>query len=349
MGYEPNWDEWDNLHLILDERLSGFLRFYKNFVMDGYQLTDPLLGLWVSVGQAGLNFAYVNGYELKQTNAVFAALVDAATNYIYLHFTKTVDPGGGYSAITLDITVNQTGIDPGDAINLGEVDTNFGVITAIRQENNKFKIHTSQLDEDIDGNLKKIERLTLQRGAAFPVIPAPVQSELFWRTDLAQLYVYDGAMWQPLTPGAPPGAVIFTASLLGPPILTGEMVYVGPTPPSIPLHVTQAIATAMATAEVVGAAMGPVLPGFPGQFATWHGNPCTVFYETAVPPAIPPVPGRKVWLSNLTPGAVTTLPPANPCARKVLGVITDNSMFGPWPANPYLTIMWAPEPTIWVP
>jgi hypothetical protein len=316
--------------------------------MGGYQLTDPALGLFVQVGQAGLNLAYCNGYELKQNNAVFAPLVDATTNYIYLHFTKTVDPGGGYSAITLDITVNQTGIDPGDAIKLGEVDTAAGVITVIREENNKYRIHTAQLDEDIDGNLKKIERLTLQRGAAFPVVPAPVQSELFWRTDLLQLYVYDGAVWQPLTPGAPPGAVIFTASPLTPPILTGEMVYVGPTPPSIPLHVTQAIATALATAEVMGAAMGLTVPGFPGPFATWHGNPCTAFYETAAPPVVPPVPGRKVWLSKLTPGAVTTLAPANPCARKVLGVITDNSAFV-WPGNPYLTVLWAPETTIWVP
>lgn len=347
MGYEPNWDEWDNLHLILDERLSGFLRFFKNFVMDGYQLSDPMLGLWVSVGQMGLNVAYCNGYELKQTNAVLAALADASTNYIYLHFTKTVDPGGGYSAIALDITVNQTGVDPGDAIKLGEVDTLAGVITAIRTENNKFKIHTSQLDEDIDGNLYRINRLTLQRGTVFPVTPAPIQSELFWRTDLLQLYVYDGVAWQPLTPGAPPGAVIFTASPLAPPILTGEMVYVGPTPPSVPLNVTQAIALAMATAEVVGAAMGPVMPGFPGSFATWHGNPCTAYYE-AVAPVIPPVPGRKVWLSKFTPGAVTTLAPPNPCARKVLGVIADNSVFA-WPANPYLTVLWAPEPTVWVP
>jgi hypothetical protein len=117
--------------------------------MGGYQLTDPMIGLFVRVGQPGLNLAYCNGYELKQTNAVLSALADASTNYIYLHFTKTVDPGGGYSAIAVDITVNQTGIDPGDAIKLGEVDTAAGVITVIREENNKYRIHSAQLDEDV--------------------------------------------------------------------------------------------------------------------------------------------------------------------------------------------------------
>ena len=56
----------------------------------------------------------------------------------------------------------------------------------------------------------------------------------------------------------------------------------------------------------------------------------------------------KGKVKKITPGAVTTLAPANPCARKVLGVITDNSVFA-WPGNPYLTVVWAPEPTIWVP
>ncbi len=351
MSYETKWDEWDNLHLILDERLSGFLRFIKNFVMGGYGLTDPALGLFVQVGQLGLNVAYCNGYELKQMDAVFAPLVNAPTNYIYLHFTKTVDPGGGYLAITLDITVNQTGVAPvdGNFIKLGEVDTAAGVITAIREDDNRYKIHTSQLDDDIEGNRRFINRLTLQRGAAFPVTPAPIQSELFWRTDLLQLYVFDGVVWQPLTPGAPPGAVIFTVNPLGLPVLMGEMMYVGPNPPATPGTVTQAIALAMATAEVVGAAMAPFTPpGAPGPFMTWHGTTGTAFYETAAPPVVPPIPGRKVWLSKLTPGAVTTLAPANPCARKVLGVITDNSVFA-WPMNPYLTVLWAPEPTIWVP
>ena len=350
MGYNTTWDEWTNLALLLDERVSGFLRREKNFVMGGYGLSDPLITPppTVEIGQPGLNCAYCNGYELKQTNSVFAPLADNATNHVWLHFTKTVDPGGGYMAIAIDIVVN-AGADPGDAIKLGEVDTAGGVIAAIRNADNRYHIHSAQMDDVLEGNLQHISRLTLQRGAAFPVTPAPVQSELFWRTDLLQLYVYDGGVWQPLTPGAPPGAVIFTANPIGPPILPGEMVYVGAPPgPPLPLTVTQAIALAMATAEVVGASMGLVIPGFPGPFSTWHGNPATVFYETAVPPAIPPVPGRKVWLSKLTPGAVTTLAPANPCARKVLGVITDNSVFA-WPMNPYLTVLWAPEPTIWVP
>jgi len=300
------------------------------------------------VGQFGLNFAYVNGYELKQTNSSFQPLVDATTNYVYLSFTKTVDPGGGYQAITLGYVVNQTGIPPVDSIKLGEVDTAAGIITTIRNENNKFHLHSSQMDDDIDGNLNSINRLVIQAGAAYPTIPAPIAGELFFRTDLLQLYVFDGGIWQPLTPGAPPGSLIFTADPGGPPISPGEMVYVGPNPPAFPLTVTQAIATAMATAEVVGASLGPVPPGAPGPFGTYHGNAVTAFYELVAPPAIPAVPGAKVWLSKFTPGAITTLAPPNPTARKVLGVITDNSVFA-WPGNPYLTILWAPEPTIWVP
>lgn len=35
-------------------------------------------------------------------------------------------------------------------------------------------------------------------GTAFPVVPTPVDGQLFWRTDLKQFYVYDGALaqWQ---------------------------------------------------------------------------------------------------------------------------------------------------------
>lgn len=305
--------------------------------MGGYQLTDPALGLFVQVGQAGLNIAYCNGYELKQTNAVFAPLVDTTTNYIYLHFTKTVDPGGGYSAITLDITVNQTGIDPGDAIKLGEVDTAAGVITFIREENNKYRIHTAQLDENIDGNLKSINRLVVQGGFAFPTVPAPIAGELFYRTDLAQLYYFDGVLWQPITPGGAPGVVQFFA---GAPVAIGEVVYMSPVPNTI----LPAIASAMATAEALGAATAPILPGPTGPVMTGHGIPVPTFCENGL--AL--LPGQKVWLSKTLAGAVTNIPPANPTARKVLGVISDPSMYVTI-VNPYATVVWAPEPTIWVP
>ena len=350
MSYNASWDEWTNLALLLDERVSGFLRREKNFVMDGFQLSTGF-GLFAQVGQVGLNVAYCNGYELKQTYPIAPPLVPVAPatlgQPVYLEFTKTVDPGGGYLSIAIFLTVGPPAT-PSDWIKLGEVDTDAVGVIAVRNEDNRYHLHSAQMDDVLEGNLQHISRLTLQRGAAFPVAPAPVQSELFWRTDLLQLYVYDGGIWQPLTPGAPPGAVIFTANPLGPPILPGEVAYVGPNPPAAPGTVTQAIALAMATAEVVGAAMGPVLPGFPGPFMTWHGTTGTAYYEIAAPPVVAPVPGRKVWLSKLTPGAVTTLAPANPCARKVLGVITDNSVFA-WPGNPYLTVVWAPEPTIWVP
>lgn len=345
MGYNLTWDEWTNLALLLDERVSGFLRREKNFVMDGYGLSDPALGLVVEVGQFGLNVAYCNGYELKQINAVFAALVDAATNHVYLAFTKTPDPGGGYLAITISIVVNQTGVAPADSIKLGEVDTAGGVIVAIRNEDNRYHIHSSQMDDNIEGNLKSINRLVIQAGVSFPTTPAPIAGEMFFRTDLAQLYVYDGVIWQPITPGAPPGAVIFTADPLGPPISPGEVVFVTPT---APLNtVTQAIATAMVTAEVVGASLGPLPPGIPGPFMTGHGTTGMAFMEPLGPlPGV--VSGAKVWLSKFVPGSATTVPPPNPCARKVLGVITDPTIYVPG-VNDYTTVLWSPEPTIWVP
>ena len=341
-GYNNTWDEWDNLHLLLDERVSGFLRRELNFVMDGYQLTDPALGLVVEVGQLGLNLAYCNGYELKQNNSSFHGLVDATTNYVYLAFTKTVDPGGGYSAIALAIVVNQTGVPPTDSIKLGEVDTAAGIISAIRNENNKYHIHSAQMDDDIDGNLNTINRLVIQAGSSFPTTPAPIAGELFFRTDLTQLYVHDGAVWQPLTPGTPSGTIILTADPLGVPILPGEIVYVTPTAPLD--TVTQADAIAMATAEAIGVSTAVIAPGTPGPFVAGHGTPVTVFMgPTTVPPLLP---GQKVWLDQGPIGAATNVPPPNPTARKVLGVVTDPTA---WPGVPYANILWSPEPTIWVP
>jgi hypothetical protein len=329
MGYATNWDEWDNLHLILDQRLSGFLRFIKNFVMDGYGLSDPSISPppTVEIGKPGLNFAYCNGYELKQTDSVFAPLVDATTNYIYLHFTKTVDPGGGYSAIAIDITVNQTGIDPGDAIKLGEVDTLAGVITAIREENNKYKIHTSQLDEDIDGNLHHIGRLTLQKGVAFPATPAPQASELYFRTDLGQLYVYDGAVWQALTPGPPPGVLLFFSSV---PVLPGDVVIF-----SAPNTVSQGLANTIPNSQVIGVAQTPIFPGpIPGQVLTWQGQTTTAFFE----PGLALAPGQDVFLSNTIPGALTNVPPLpGICVQKKVGIISDPTAYAP--ANLYAIIL----------
>lgn len=330
MGYAANWDEWDNLHLILDQRLSGFLRFIKNFVMDGYGLSDPSISPppTVEIGKAGLNVAYCNGYELKQTDSVFAPLVDATTNHVYLHFTKTVDPGGGYSAIAIDITVNQTGVDPGDAIKLGEVDTLAGVITAIREENNKFKIHTSQIDEDIDGNLHHIGRLTLQKGVAFPISPAPQASELFFRTDLGQLYVFDGVVWQALTPGPPPGMINFFAVA---PILTGEVVIC-----VLPNTVAQGIATTFANAQVMGVAAAPIFPGpIPGPVVTYQGQTATAFFE----PGLVLLPNQDVFLSLTIPGALTNVPPqVPPCIQKKVGIVVDPTGYVS-PGNPYAGII----------
>jgi hypothetical protein len=167
---------------------------------------------------------------------------------------------------------------------------------------------------------------------------------MFFRTDLTQLYVHDGAVWQPLTPGAPPGTVVFTADPLGPPISPGEIVYVTPTAPLD--TVTQADATAMATAEAVGVAAGVIPPGTPGPFVTGHGTPVLTLMDPSAPLVL--LPGQKVWLAKAPIGAATNIPPPNPTARKVLGVVTDPTPYV-FPGNPYANILWSPEPTIWVP
>jgi hypothetical protein len=194
MGYEPGWDEWAHLNLLLDERVSGFDRWFKNFVMVGYGLVAGA-GFQVIVGQPGLNVAYVNGYELKQLNAVVLGLAGSATNHIFLRFTKVPDFISGVQAINLLYSVNTTGIPPLDSIKLGEVDTNGVGVVAIRPQNNALKIHGAQLDEDIEGNQYQIKNLVTHKGVAFPTVPAPVSGQRFYRTDLGKEFYFDGFVW----------------------------------------------------------------------------------------------------------------------------------------------------------
>ena len=204
MGINVGWDEWDNLHLILDERVSGFSRWVKNFTMKGYALT-PGVGLQAISGEPGLNVAYVNGYEIKQTGSVALALAASATNHIFIKFTKTPDPTAGTAAITITYTVNTTGIPPVDSIKLGEVDTDGVGVLVIRNENNKFRLHDAQLETDIDCNQLQLKRYTAEKGTSFPTVPPPVIGEHFVRTDLLgnPEFIFDGVMWNAIGTGGP--------------------------------------------------------------------------------------------------------------------------------------------------
>lgn len=193
MGVQDPYDEWAPDHLILDERATAFGRYVKNFVMDGFGLADGG-GLTVDVGQPGASFAYVNGYELRQDGVENRALAALSTNHVFLFFTKSPDPIAGTDAIAIDLEVNTTGIPlTSDSIKLGEVDTDGGSVTAIRAENNDFRLHDAQLETDLDARQFQITELVHHKGTAFP--SAPVAGQPFFRTDLGTLHIWDGGSW----------------------------------------------------------------------------------------------------------------------------------------------------------
>lgn len=198
MAINTTWDEWTALDLILDERLSGFSRYVKNFVMQGFGLLAGV-GLQVLVGGPGLNVAYINGYEYKQTNAIAKLLVASTTNYIFLNFTKTPDPIGGSMAITLFITVNQTGVPPANSLKLGEVDTDALNVIAVREQNNHFHIADSQFDTDLEGNHHQIKELLPHHGTVFP--SGPILGQHFFRDDQKVEFFWDGTSWLPIGGG----------------------------------------------------------------------------------------------------------------------------------------------------
>jgi hypothetical protein len=202
MGINTGWDEWDDLHLILDERISGFSRYVKNFVMKGYGLVAGA-GLTCAVGEPGLNVAYINGYEIRRDNASILGLSALSTNHVFIKFTKSADPVAGTDAITISYEVNTTGIPPADSIKIGEVDTDGVGVTDVRPQNNKYKIHDAQLETDLDCNQLQLLRYTPGKGTAFPTVPPPVSGEHFVRTDLVgnPEFIFDGVMWNAIGTG----------------------------------------------------------------------------------------------------------------------------------------------------
>ena len=199
MGLEAGWDEWENKTLILDERISGFTRWVKNFIMGGYGLA-PGAGLQAIIGQVGLNVAYINGYEVKQLGAVPVVLAPNAINHIFLRFLKTPDPISGTKAITIGYVINLSGVAPLDSIKLGTVITNAGSVVTVTPINNKYRLHDVQLETDIDGNHFQIKELVIHKGTAFPLSPQAGQH--FFRTDLGIEFLFNGVIWVPISAGS---------------------------------------------------------------------------------------------------------------------------------------------------
>jgi hypothetical protein len=203
MGIELGWDEWEKGHLILDERLTNFSRWIKNFVLTGYGFVNAG-GLILHVGVPGLNVAYINGYEIKQVGLTAKTLAPSVTSHVFLKFVKTPDPIQGTKMISVSIEVNTTAVQPPNSLKLGEVDTGPATITAMRPQNNKFKIGDAQLETDLDCNQLQLKRFTPEKGTAFPASPAPVIGEHFIRTDQIgnPEYRFDGVGWVLLGSGS---------------------------------------------------------------------------------------------------------------------------------------------------
>ncbi len=194
MGINQTFDPWASQNLIFRSRQIAHTRSIENFVEFGFGLVAGV-GLNLTVGGAGLNVAYINGYEVIQQDPASVVLQPNSTNYIFCAFTKTPDPISGTIAITQAILVQPNNTLPPNAIKLGEVDTNGVGVTAIRPSNTHFIIEDAQFGTDIEGNQKQITTLVTHKGTAFPTIPAPVDGQHFFRTDLKREFIYYNGTW----------------------------------------------------------------------------------------------------------------------------------------------------------
>ncbi len=315
MVFEPNWDEWEPLDLILDERVSAFTQYVRNFILTGFGLANGV-GLQIAVGGVGFNLAYINGYAIKVLNTTFRPLQPNATNYIYIAFTKTADPIGGAASINIFIAINQTGIAPSNSLFLGTAVTNGVGITAITQVNNHFHIGDAQFDTDIDGNQHQITNLVLHEGTAFPTNPAPIAGQVFYRTDLFAPYVFNGQTWDILI-----GALTATAGEL---LMAGEFVRIQPL---VNNTVLRTLAASSQGIEVIGAAKTPAALGQPLLILSGVGQRITAQFETGLTPQA----DQDVFLSATVPGALTTVAPPLP---KLVGKVIDASGYiGTLPSN----------------
>ncbi|MBU1446081.1 hypothetical protein KKD70_02360, partial [Patescibacteria group bacterium] len=60
---------------------------------------------------------------------------------------------------------------------------------------------------DIDFNQNMAIEMVLDQGTAFPVAPAPIEGQTFYRTDLDTFYIYDGTSWVAMADGTGTGNI----------------------------------------------------------------------------------------------------------------------------------------------
>lgn len=85
---------------LIAERLNAFRKGIRNHVLTGFK---PVAGggLSLSVGSAGTNVAYINGFEVYSGSVLECSLDGDLTHDIYLVFTYTEDTvSSSYSTIT---------------------------------------------------------------------------------------------------------------------------------------------------------------------------------------------------------------------------------------------------------
>lgn len=316
MSTNPNYDTWEFNELINEDQLNGAARHELDFVMDGLGLTDAG-GLMVEVA-AG--FAYVAGYEAELGAPDFLTLADGATNHVFLRFDRLADvsPPTSVVGVVPEAVSNTTGTPPTDSIKLGEVDTAAGVITAIRPEDQRRKIHDAQLTTALGGNHQQITELVVHKGAVLP--SAPEAGQLFFRTTDGALLKFDGADWVELDAGTASGGVTATNGE-GTDLEVGEAVRVDTGSDGT---VVRAQADAEANAFIVGFAKETIVSAGSGKIVTVQGGVETAQFETGLALAA----GDEVYLSPATAGALTNVQPTTTGeVVKVIGVVWDASAY----------------------
>jgi len=99
-SYNTTYDPWVSGERIIPERLNAFRRGIRNHVLTGF-VVQVGSGLNLEVGEAGVNAAYINGYEVYSATALDITLDGNMIYDIYLVFTYTEDSvSGSVSTIT---------------------------------------------------------------------------------------------------------------------------------------------------------------------------------------------------------------------------------------------------------
>jgi hypothetical protein len=62
-------------------------------------------------------------------------------------------------------------------------------------------------DGDIDFNQNMAVEMVLDQGTSFPVAPAPIEGQTFYRSDLDTFYIYDGSSWIAMADGTGTGNI----------------------------------------------------------------------------------------------------------------------------------------------